>query len=99
MKAAQPIPGRLDPGIEPFVAILQAGGIETFESCQGGEGHAFPEPSIRFHGGSWAGYRAFAIAMEHGMPVLSLSLQWHENNGHLEGPHWLLVFREGAVDR
>src|SRR5437870_1140116 len=31
-----PVPGRLDSGIRAAVARLQAGGIETFESCEGG---------------------------------------------------------------
>lgn len=30
---------------------LIAHGIETFESCQGGSGHSFPEPTVRFEGG------------------------------------------------
>jgi len=28
--------------IREFVDILDAAGVETFESCQGGEGHCFP---------------------------------------------------------
>jgi len=37
-----PVPGRLDRGIEKAVRQLQACGIETFESCEGGEGHGLP---------------------------------------------------------
>ena len=33
----------LDKGIEPYVLALRSGGIETFESCEGGDGHVFPE--------------------------------------------------------
>ncbi len=36
----------LDPGISEFVAVLQSKGVETYESCQGGDGHAFFEPTI-----------------------------------------------------
>ncbi len=25
---------------------LRSGGIETFESCQGGPGHSFPDPTV-----------------------------------------------------
>jgi hypothetical protein len=32
----------LDAGIRRYVAALRSGGIETFESCEGGEGHPFP---------------------------------------------------------
>src|SRR6266540_3788315 len=37
---------------------LQTCGIETFESCEGGPGHAYPEPTIRFQGTPEAGWRA-----------------------------------------
>ena len=40
----------LDDGIREAVRILAEAGIETFESCQGGDGHAYSEPTIRFHG-------------------------------------------------
>ena len=41
----------LDPKIEQAVLVLRSAGVETFESCEGGEGHAYTEPTIRFHGG------------------------------------------------
>jgi hypothetical protein len=40
----------LDDGIAPFVDVLDATGIETFESCEGTEGHGFLEPTVRFYG-------------------------------------------------
>ena len=40
--------GGLDPGIERAVNLLREARVETFESCEGGAGHAFPEPTIRF---------------------------------------------------
>jgi hypothetical protein len=39
--------GRVDPAIKHAVAVLRSYGVETFESCQGGEGHAYPEPTVR----------------------------------------------------
>jgi hypothetical protein len=36
--------GSLDPGIAPYVDVLDAAGVETFESCEGGDGHAFRNP-------------------------------------------------------
>jgi hypothetical protein len=39
-----PCPGGLDPGIAEYVRVLLAQGVETFESCQGGPGHAYTEP-------------------------------------------------------
>jgi hypothetical protein len=83
----------LDPGIRRAVLVLRSAGIETFESCEGGSGHAFPDPTVKFHGGAWAGYRAFAVAMEHGLPVLRMQQVHGIANGQLEGPWWELVFR------
>lgn len=35
----------LDDGIREAVRVLAQAGVETFESCQGGDGHAYPEPT------------------------------------------------------
>lgn len=82
----------IDSGIRRAVLILRSQGVETFESCEGGEGHAEPDPIIRFFGGAYAGYKAFAIAMEHGLPALHLRYSYSVVNGHLEGPHWEMTF-------
>lgn len=83
----------LDTGIREAVLILRAGGVETFESCEGGSGHACSEPIVRFHGDAWAGYRAFAVAMEHGLPVFELRRVHDVYDGQLNGPSWAMVFR------
>jgi hypothetical protein len=62
----------LDAGIRDAVEILVAGGIETFESCQGGKGHSSPEPVIRFYGDRSEGFKALAIALQHGFPVSAI---------------------------
>src|ERR1700688_1896333 len=90
-----PVPGRLDAGIEKAVRRLQACGIETFESCEGGAGHAYPEPTIRFHGTPAAGWRAIAVCLDYGLPVSELRRVWDVlNSGEPTGPHWEVVFRE-----
>jgi hypothetical protein len=43
------IPEELDPLIKPIVMLLRVNGIKTYTSCQGGKGHLFPEPTVRFH--------------------------------------------------
>ena len=45
-----PIPGRWGKGIRRAVEILQRFGIETFESCEGGIGHSYTEPTVKFYG-------------------------------------------------
>jgi len=94
-KARPPVPGKLDAGIEKAVRRLQACGIETFESCEGGAGHAYPEPTIRFHGTPAAGWRAIAVCLDYGLPVSELRRVWDVlNSGEPTGPHWEVVFRE-----
>ena len=75
----------LDPGIRRAVLVLRSARIATFESCQGGPGHAFPDPTIKFHGSAWEGYRALAVAMEHDLPVLRMQHVYGVVNGQLEG--------------
>lgn len=88
----------LDPGIRDYVAKLRSGGVETFESCQGGAGHAFPEPTIRFHGPTSAGFRALAVALELGIPVANLRLAYPIQDGLPTGPWWEMVFSHQATD-
>lgn len=60
----------LDVGIRDIVRILINNGVETFESCEGGEGHAFFEPTVRFHGNQAEGFRVLAVALQHGLEEL-----------------------------
>lgn len=83
----------LDPGIAREVQILREAGVETFESCQGGAGHASPEPMIKLHGTSSAGWRALAICLDHGLDVMDLQRVWDVVDGEPDGPYWKLVFR------
>jgi len=88
----------LDPGIERAVRVLMGAGVETFESCQGGSGHAYPEPTVRFHGERSAGWRALTAAQEAGLQVLALRRTWPVNDGEPNGPYWEIVFRsEGPL--
>jgi hypothetical protein len=89
----------LDFGIRDAVLALRAAGIETFESCEGGKGHAFPDPTIKFQGGPWAGYRAFAAAMERGLPVLRIQQVYGVSGNHLEGPWWEMIFHTTVKEK
>jgi hypothetical protein len=90
----KPRKSSLDPGIEKAVRRLQESGIETFESCEGGAGHAFPEPTIRFYGTPEAGWRAVGICFAFGLPILSLRRVWYVlDSNEPTGPHWEITFR------
>ena len=78
----------LDPGIREIVECLVAARVETFESCQGGEGHAYPEPTVRFHGDRSEGYRAVSAALSAQFQVKDLRRVWPLLEGELTGPYW-----------
>ena len=82
----------LDPGIARYVRVLQRAGVETFESCQGGEGHAMPEPTVRFHGRKPDGLKTLAVALDHDLPVKDLRRSWPVIDGEPTGPYWELAF-------
>ena len=82
----------LDKGIEEAVHILRDGNIETYESCEGGDGHAYPEPTIRFHGDRSEGFRALAVALQHDLPVSALRRNWSILDGEPVGPTWEMTF-------
>src|SRR5688500_8051621 len=66
----------LDPGIVSAVRILRAAGIETFESCEGGPGHSYPEPAVRFNGDIAEGFMALTVAVQAGLSVHALRRVW-----------------------
>jgi hypothetical protein len=89
----------LDPGIRYYVDVLASESVETFESCQGGEGHCYPEPTVRFHGDRSEGFRALAAAIQRGLPVANLRRIWRIIDGEPTGPHWEITFGEPRPDR
>jgi hypothetical protein len=90
----QLLPG-LDQGIRGAVKILLEHGIETFESCEGGAGHSFPVPTVRFYGVPEAGWRVLSVCFAHGLPVDCLRRVWYVLDGNEPtGPQWELTFRE-----
>lgn len=83
----------VDAEIRNAVQILWENGVETFESCQGGKGHSFLEPTVRFHGGRAEGLRALGIAMQNGLAVSELRRYWDVIDGEPHGPNWEMTFR------
>src|SRR5947209_14537070 len=86
------IAGRLDAGIRRAVEALRNAGIETYESCQGGQGHPYAEPTIRFHGDHAEGFRALAVALRRGLRVSALRRCYEIINGEPHGPEWEMTF-------
>ena len=84
----------LDEGIRRVVLVLREHGIETVESCQGGEGHSYSEPTVKFTGSYGAGMKALGVALEHGFPLWELRRVWSIIDGEPTGPHWDLVLSD-----
>ncbi len=82
----------LDAGIERMVLVLRNVGVETFESCEGGNGHAYPEPTVRFYGERSDGFAALAAAMNAGLPVAELRRVWPVIDHEPTGPWWEMTF-------
>lgn len=82
----------LDPGIRHVVETLTAAGMDTFESCEGGQGHAYPEPTVRFHGGHFDGFTGLMVALRAGLPVTALKRVWPVLDGEPTGPCWEMTF-------
>jgi len=87
----------VDSGIAREVRVLWENGIETTESCQGGKGHTFPEPTVRFAGDHSEGFKALAIALQHGLKVASIRRAWSIQNGQPVGPEWEMTFQEKTI--
>ncbi len=85
---------RLDIGVKRTVERLIEAGIETNQSCEGGPGHAYPEPTIAFAGSQGDGMRALGLCITWGLPVSALRQVWNVLDTNVPtGPHWELVFK------
>lgn len=82
----------IDADIRREVRALWEHGVETHESCQGGQGHPFPEPTVRFLGDKSEGARALGIALQNGLRVTSLRRFWNIIDGEPVGPYWEMTF-------
>jgi hypothetical protein len=82
----------LDQGIKREVEILSSNGVETYESCEGGKGHSYPDPAVRFHGNPSAGWKALQVALDHALPVHELRRVWTIRDSEPTGPTWEMVF-------
>jgi hypothetical protein len=73
----------LDPGIRFAVRVLHARGIETAQSCEGGEGHAYDHATVDLLGGGQlpTGFAALAALEEYGLLVRGVALFWRIDKG------------------
>lgn len=88
----------LDPGISLYVKILWEHGVETCESCQGGKGHSYTEPTVVFRGSPGVGHEALGLAQINGLPVATLRRVWTILDGEPVGPEWEMTFKLNALE-
>jgi hypothetical protein len=91
----------LDPGIRFAVRILHAHGFDTCQSCQGGKGHAYYEPTVEMAAASddAEGFGALAALQAYGLPVAAIALTWPVKNGVPYEKNWRITFHEPMEDR
>lgn len=82
----------LDRWVRYAVLVLHTAGVKTYESCQGGRGHAFPDATIRFEGSEEDAFRAVNVAREHGLPVYHLRRFWRLTDTTTDVPAWEITF-------
>jgi hypothetical protein len=91
----------LDPGIRFAVRVLNAQGIDTCQSCEGGPGHSYDRPSVDLAAGASdaTGFAALAAAVDYGLPVDSLARVWNVENGLPYETIWRLTFSQAMPER
>lgn len=87
----------MDPGIRYPVRLLHAHGIPTNESCQGGEGHAFHDPSIVMQEGR--AFEAMNQLERCGIPVREVVSRWSVDDGVPNERSWVVVLRRALPER
>ena len=92
MGSSNPDLSTLDPGICRAVRILSEGGFYTIESCEGGPGHSYPEPTVKFSGTPATGWKALGLLLDHALPVRRIGQMWTFENGQPVGPDWIVTF-------
>jgi hypothetical protein len=93
---------KLDAGIRFAVRVLHAaGGVETCQSCQGGDGHSYPEPTVDLIAGpsDALGFLALAALHAYALPVASVALVWNVQHGLPYERVWRVTFSAVAPER
>lgn len=86
----------LDPGIRFAVRVLHARGIETGQSCEGGEGHAYDHPTVDLRDGGprSVGFAALAALEDYGLRVRDIALLWPVDKGLPSECFWRVTLRQ-----
>jgi hypothetical protein len=92
----------LDAGIRFPVRVLHAHGFDTCQSCQGGKGHSYFEPTIDMAAGGKSdveGIAALGPLVQYGLPVSTVGLIWNIDEGLPYEKLWRITFSHHMLDR
>lgn len=92
----------LDPGIRFPVRVLHAHGFETCQSCQGGKGHAYHDPTIDMLAGASGdteGIAALGPLAAYGLDVRTISITWSIDSGLPYEKLWRIAFVKPVPER
>lgn len=92
----------IDPGIRFPIRVLHAHGFDTCQSCQGGKGHAYLEPTIDMAAGGAGdveGIAALGPLASYGLPVSTVGIIWNVDQGLPYEKLWRITFSRTMEDR
>jgi hypothetical protein len=91
----------LDVGIRFAVHVLHAGGFDTCQSCQGGKGHAYDQPTVEMIAGAddALGFGALKVLQAYGLPVRDVAILWPVQHGLPYEKLWRITFFKTMEDR
>lgn len=91
----------LDAGIRFPVRVLHARGVETGQSCEGGEGHSYDRPTVDLRDGGIhpIGFAALTALEEYGLRVRDVALLWVIENGLPVETFWRLTLWQSWPER
>lgn len=87
---------RVDLGIRFAVKALHAAGIETAQSCEGGNGHAYHAPTIDLPGEPWAALDALSA---NGLSVAAIAHVWRIGPDGPIDPVWRIEILKACPER
>ncbi len=91
----------IDKGIRFAVRVLNAKGIDTQQSCQGGKGHAYNQPSVDIPAtdDDAKGFAALSALRDYGLPVQEVSIIWPVSGSLPTEKFWRVTFFKTMEDR
>ena len=90
----------LDAGIRFPVRVLHARGIETGQSCEGGDGHSYDHPTVDLlSAGRSLGFAALSALEEYGLKVRDVALLWTVVDGLPSEQFWRITLWQAWPER